>query len=99
MENEINWHHFVELAVDSSSEIKPSFFHSADPSFSLSKATLESKSLPHNGILDTEKIFEKIELRVSMARLTSNLVNASQIKWKKWKKDFEIGGIWTPDFH
>ena len=51
----------------------------------------------HNGILDTEKIFEKIELGVSMARLTSNWVNASQIKWKKWKKDFEIGGIWTPD--
>ena len=53
----------------------------------------------HNGILDTEKIVEKIELGVSMARLTSNLVNASQIKWKKWKKDFEISGIWTPDFH
>ena len=34
----------------------------------------------HNGILDTEKIFEKIELGVSMARLTSNLVNTSQIK-------------------
>ena len=53
----------------------------------------------HNGQLGTEKIFKKVELGVSMARLTSNLVNASQIKWKKWKKDFEIGGIWTPDFH
>ena len=30
-----------------------------------------------------------------MARLTSNLVNASQIKWKKWKKVFEIGEIRT----
>ena len=55
--------------------------------------------LVHNGQLGTEKIFKKVELGVSMARLTSNLVNASQIKWKKWKKDFEIGGIWTPDFH
>ena len=53
----------------------------------------------HNGLSRTVKIFKKIELGVSMARLTSNLVNASQIKWKKWKKDFEIGGIWTPDFH
>ena len=53
----------------------------------------------HIGLSRTVKIFKKIELGVSMARLTSNLVNASQIKWKKWKKDFEIGGIWTPDFH
>ena len=53
----------------------------------------------HNGLSRTENIFKEIELRVSMARLTSNLVNAGQIKWKKWKKDFEIGGIWTPDFH
>ena len=53
--------------------------------------------LVHNGLNRTVKIFEKIELGVSMARLTSNLVNASQIKQKKWKKDFEIGGIWTPD--
>ena len=51
----------------------------------------------HNGLNRTVKIFEKIELWVSMARLTSNLVNASQNKWKKWKKDFEIGEIWTPD--
>ena len=62
----------------------------------LDRLESEFKVCVHNGILDTEKIFEKIELGVSMA---SNLVNASQIKWKKWKKDFEIGGIWTPDFH
>ena len=37
----------------------------------------------HNGILDTEKIFKKIELRLSMARLTPNLVNASQKNEKK----------------
>ena len=37
----------------------------------------------HNGILDTEKIFKKIEVRVSMARLTPNLVNASQKSEKK----------------
>ena len=55
--------------------------------------------LLHIGLSRTVKIFKKFELGVSMARLTSNLVNASQIKWKKWKKDFEIGGIWTPDFH
>ena len=60
---------------------------------------LPSNNTVHNGQLGTEKIFKKVELGVSMARLTSNLVNASQIKWKKWKKDFEIGGIWTPDFH
>ena len=53
----------------------------------------------HNGQLGTEKIFKKVELGVSMARLTSNSVNASQIKWKKWQEDFEISGIWTPDFH
>ena len=40
----------------------------------------------HNGILDTEKIFEKIELMISMGSLTFNLVIASKIKWKKWKK-------------
>ena len=51
----------------------------------------------HIGLNRTVKIFKKIELGVSMARLTSNLVNASQIKWKKWKKDFEIDEIWTPD--
>ena len=45
----------------------------------------------------TIKIFKKVELWVSMARLTPNLVNASQKKWKKRKKGFEIGGIWTPD--
>ena len=45
----------------------------------------------------TVKIFRKIELWVSMGRLTFNLVNASQIKWKKWKKDIEIGKIRTPD--
>ena len=50
----------------------------------------------HNGQLGTEKIFKKVELGVSMARLTSNLVNASQIKWKKWKKGIEIGKIRTP---
>ena len=32
-----------------------------------------------------------------MARLTPNLVNASQKSWKKEKKDLEIGEIWTPD--
>ena len=53
----------------------------------------------HNGILDTEKIFKKIELRVSMARLTPNLVNASQKSEKKWKKSLENDGIWTTDFH
>ena len=51
----------------------------------------------HNGLSRTVKIFKTIELGVSMARLTSNLVNASLIKWKKWKKDFEIGEIWTTD--
>ena len=35
----------------------------------------------HIGLSRTVKIFKKIELGVSMARLTSNLVNASQIKW------------------
>ena len=34
----------------------------------------------HNGILDTEKIFEKIELMISMGSLTFNLVIASKIK-------------------
>ena len=61
------------------------------PMFGLLKLVL------HIGLSRTVKIFKKIELGVSMARLTSNLVNASQIKWKKWKKDFEIGGIWTPN--
>ena len=51
----------------------------------------------HNGMSRTIKIFKKVELWVSMARLTPNLVNASQKKWKKRKKGFEIGGIWTPD--
>ena len=51
----------------------------------------------HNGQLGTEKIFKKVELGVSMARLTSNLVIASQIKRKKWKKDLEISKIRTPN--
>ena len=51
----------------------------------------------HNGMSRTIKIFKKVKLWVSMARLTPNLVNASQKKWKKRKKGFEIGGIWTPD--
>ena len=51
----------------------------------------------HNGMSRTIKIFKKVELWVSMARLTPNLVNASQKKWKQRKKGFEIGGIWTPD--
>ena len=53
----------------------------------------------HNGILDTEKIFEKIELMISMDSLTFNLVIACKIKWKKWKKSLENDGIWTTDFH
>ena len=55
------------------------------------------KQANHNGMSRTIKIFKKVELWVSMARLTPNLVNASQKKWKKRKKGFEIGGIWTPD--
>ena len=47
----------------------------------------------HNGILDTEKIFKKIELMISMARLTPNLVNASQKSEKKVKKSLENDGI------
>ena len=39
------------------------------------------KGILHIGLSHTIKIFKKIELGVSMARLTSNLVNASQIKW------------------
>ena len=35
------------------------------------------QSLVHNGILDTEKIFGKIELMISMGSLTFNLVIAS----------------------
>ena len=38
------------------------------------------KSPIHNGLNRTVKILKKIELGVSMARLTSNLGNASQIK-------------------
>ena len=57
------------------------------------------KARPHNGILDTEKIFGKIELMISMGSLTFNLVIASKIKWKKWKKSLENDGIWTTDFH
>ena len=37
------------------------------------------KSPIHNGLNRTVKILKKIELGVSMARMTSNLVNASQI--------------------
>ena len=47
----------------------------------------------HNGILDTEKIFKKIEFMLSMARLTPNLVNASQKSEKKSKKSLENDGI------
>ena len=53
----------------------------------------------HNGILDTEKIFEKIESMVSMGSFDSNLDNASKIKWKKGQKSLENDGIWTNDFH
>lgn len=51
----------MELAVDSSSDIKPSFFHLADPSFGLSNATLESKSLPFyvGLVLRYEKVSKK----------------------------------------
>ena len=58
-----------------------------------------SHLLFHNGLSRTEKIFKKVELRVSMDRLTPNLVNASQKKWKKVKKNLENDGIWTTDFH
>ena len=51
----------------------------------------------HNGMSHAVKIFRKFELWFSMARLTSNLVKASQIKRKKWKKDLEIGEIRTPN--
>ena len=51
------------------------------------------QALLHNGILDTEKIFKKIELMISMARLTPNLVNASQKSEKKVKKSLENDGI------
>ena len=44
----------------------------------------------HNGILDTEKIFEKIELMISMARLTPNLVNASQKSEKTQAKASDL---------
>ena len=53
----------------------------------------------HNGLSRTEKIFKKVELRVSMDRLTPNLVDASQKKWKKVKKNLENDGFWTTDFH
>ena len=61
MENKTNWHNFVELVVYSSSEIKPSFFHSADLSLGLSNATLESKSLPYyvGLVLRYEKVSKK----------------------------------------
>ena len=49
----------------------------------------------HNGLLGTEKIFQKIELLVSMGRLTLNLVNPAQIKCKKRKKCLELDEIWT----
>ena len=45
----------------------------------------------------TVKFFRKFELWVSMARLTSNLVIASQIKRRKWKKDLEMSEIRTPN--
>ena len=47
----------------------------------------------HNGLLGTEKIFQKIELGVSMARLTLNLVNPAQNKCKKRKKSRELDEI------
>ena len=47
----------------------------------------------HNGILDTEKIFKKIELMISMARFTPNLVNASQKSEKKVKKVLKMMGF------
>ena len=40
----------------------------------------------HNGFLGTEKIFQKVELLVSMGSLTLNLVNPTQNKCKKKKK-------------
>ena len=71
--------------------------HQKIAALTLALRLLSLKLLLHNGLSRTVKIFRKIVLWVSMARLTSNLVNASQNKWKKWKKDFEIGEIWTPD--
>ena len=52
----------------------------------------------HNGQLGTEKFFKKIEFDLSMARLAPNLVNTSQITWKKKrKKVIEIGKFRTPN--
>ena len=37
-----------------------------------------------------------------MQQQKSQINKSSSLKaraLKKWKKDFEIGGIWTPDFH
>ena len=47
----------------------------------------------HNGIIGTVNISKIFELSVSMDRMNPNLVNASQNKCKKRKKDFEIGEI------
>ena len=47
----------------------------------------------HNGFLGTEKIFQKVELLVSMGSLTLNLVNPAQNKCKKRKKSRELDEI------
>ena len=59
------------------------------------KNALTFKYLFHNGFLGTEKIFQKVELLVSMGSLTLNLVNPAQNKCKKRKKSRELDEIWT----
>ena len=60
-------------------------------------AKIVFKRLPqdalHNGFLGTEKIFQKVELLVSMGSLTLNLVNPAQNKCKKRKKSRELDEI------